>query len=302
MRYKRTLVTGGHGLVGCTIESDFKPTSRELNLMNFDSISNYLKLHKIDSIIHCAAKVGGIGGNLDAPGEFFYQNIMINTNVLEAARVCGVKKVVSFLSTCVFPAEATYPLTPDQIHNGEPHTTNYPYASAKRMVDIMGRAYNQQYGSNFVTMIPCNVYGPNDNFDIRTGHVIPSIIHKCFLAKESGSDLNLWGTGKPLREFIYSKDLGYLARWALENYDDLEPLILSVDEEISIDKVARIICKYIGFDGDINYSQRTEGQHRKPSDNSILKEKVPNFRFTSIEEGLRETIQWFVDNYDTCRK
>jgi len=302
MRFKKTLITGAHGLVGCTIPSDFRPTSKELNLMNFDRTVEYLNSNSIDSIIHCGAKVGGIGGNLDTPGAFFYENIMINTNILEAARVCGVKKVVSFLSTCVFPAAATYPITPEQIHTGAPHITNYPYAYAKRMADIMGRAYRKQYGSNFVTVVPCNAYGPNDNFNIRTSHVIPSIIHKCYLAKKNHTDLNLWGAGKALREFIYSKDLGVLASWVLENYDDLTPLILSVDKEVSIDNITKIICKELDFFGEIVYDKQMEGQHRKPSDSSKLRSLLPNFEFTPIEDGLAETIKWFIKNYETCRK
>ena len=302
MKFKKTLVTGAHGLVGSTISSDFCPTSGELDLMKFDDIVEYLNFNKIDSIIHCAAKVGGIGANVNKAGEFFYGNIMMNTNLLEAARMCGVKKVVSFLSTCVFPAEANYPLTSDQIHNGEPHHTNYPYAYAKRMLDVMGRAYQKQYGTNFITVIPCNAYGPNDNFHLEDSHVIPAIIHKCYLAKKNNTDLNLWGDGRPYREFIYSKDLGYLIKWALENYEDTTPLILSSDEEVNIDTIAREICKHIGFAGNINYDQRMSGQYKKTSDNTILKSILPDFQFTPIETGLKETVEWFLNNYETCRK
>jgi len=302
MKYKRTLVTGAHGLVGSTISTKFRPTSKELNLMNLQDIIEYISKNKNDSIIHCAAKVGGIGGNLCEPGQYFYENIIMNTNILEAARICGVKKVVSFLSTCVFPAKATYPLTPDQIHVGEPHITNYPYAYAKRMTDIMGRAYRKQYNSNFVTVIPCNAYGPNDSFNMKTGHVIPSIIHKCYLAKKNNTNLNLWGTGKTIREFIYSKDLGYLAKWTLENYDDITPLILSTEDEVSIHFIAKEICYQMKFSGDIIYDGQKEGQFRKPSDNLKLKELIPDFRFTPIETGIQETITWFLENYEICRK
>jgi GDP-L-fucose synthase len=302
MKYNRTLVTGGHGLIGSTIPSDFKPTSSELDLMKYENIVEYLTSNRIDSIIHCAAKVGGIGGNMLAPGEFFYENIMINTNLLEAARVCGVKKVVSFLSTCVFPAKATYPLTPQQIHAGEPHNTNYPYAYAKRMSDVMGRAYRKQYNSNFVTVIPCNAYGTSDNYNTETSHVIPSIIHKCYLAKINKTDLHLWGTGQPKREFVYAEDLGYLAQWALENYDDVTPLVLSPEEEVSIDTVTKEVCRQMNFTGKVIYDQRMEGQPRKPSDNSRLRELLPDYKFTPLENGLRESIEWFESNYEACRK
>lgn len=302
MKYKRTLVTGGYGLVGSTVAAKFRPSSKELDLMNFEDIVQYLKANEVDSIIHCAAKVGGIGANINNPGEFFYGNIMMNTNLLEAARLCGVKKVVSFMSTCVFPSKATYPLTPAQINSGEPHASNYPYAYAKRMVDVMGRAYRKQYGCNFITVIPCNAYGLNDNYNLESSHAIPAIIHKCYLAKKNESDLNLWGTGRPFREFIYSKDLGYLANWALENYDDPEPLVLSVDEEVNMHELTLKICRMMDFTGEIVYNQQMEGQIRKPSDNSKLREMLPNFEFTSIEDGLQETINWFVENYEGCRK
>ena len=187
-----TLVTGGNGLVGSTIESTFKPTSKRLNLMNIDNIIRYITINKIDSIIHCAAKVGGIKSNMEHLGEFFYENIIINSNVLEAARHCGVEKVVSFMSTCVFPDDASYPLSPDQIHNGEPHPSNYSYAYAKRMLEVQSRAYREQYGCNFVTVIPCNIYGPNDNFDLDNSHVIPGLIHKCYLAKQNNTNFFIW--------------------------------------------------------------------------------------------------------------
>jgi len=302
MKYNRTLVTGARGMVGSTIPSEFKPTSTELDLMKYEDILQYLILNNIDSIIHCAAKVGGIGANINKPGEFFYGNIIMNTNLLEAARVAGVKKVVSFMSTCVFPSNAAHPLSPEQINSGEPHLSNYPYAYAKRMVDIMGKAYRKQYGSNFVTVIPCNAYGANDNYNLNSSHAIPAIIHKCYLAKKNGTNLELWGTGRPYREFIYSKDLGFLSKWVLENYDDDTPLILSVDEEINMHDIAEEICRQMNFTGKIIYNQQMEGQLRKPSDNSKLRELLPNYEFTPLEQGLLESIEWFESNYETCRK
>ena len=295
-------MTGGSGLVGSAIESEFKPSSKELNLMNVNDTMRYISLHKIDSIIHCAAKVGGIKANSEHLGEFFYENITMNTNLLQAAHVCGVKKVVSFMSTCVFPDDAEYPLTPCQIHMGEPHHSNYAYAYAKRMLEVQSRAYRDQYGSNFVTIIPSNIYGPNDNFNLDSGHVIPSLIHKCYHAKWSNTHFEIWGTGLPVREFIYSKDVGYIVQWVLENYDSPEPLIISPDEEISIATIAQEIAWRMGFEGSIVYNQERDGQYKKPSDNSKLKSLLPNFKFTPIEEGLQKSIDWFVKNYDEARK
>jgi GDP-L-fucose synthase len=204
----KILITGGNGLVGSEFigEQYFKPTSKEYNLINRDD-TNRLLLKGFDSVIHCAAKVGGVGGNMNYKGEFFYDNIMMNTNVIESARLTNVKNLVSFLSTCVFPDQVEYPLTEKKIHLGPPHFSNDAYAYAKRMSDIQIRSYKEQYGLNYKSVIPCNIYGPNDNYDIVNGHVLPSLIHKCFLARENKTPLSIWGSGKPLREFIFSEDV-----------------------------------------------------------------------------------------------
>jgi GDP-L-fucose synthase len=298
----KTLVTGGNGLVGSAINSEFKPLRRNLNLMNLREIVRYITMNNIDSIIHCAAKVGGIKANSEHLGEFYYENMVMNTNVLEAARVAGVKKVVSFLSTCVFPDDAIYPLTPCQIHLGEPHPSNYAYAYAKRMLEVQSRAYRDQYGCNFVTVIPCNIYGPHDNYNLDSGHVIPSLIHKCYLAKQNNTDFEIWGTGKPYREFIYSKDVGNITQWVLGNYDDSEPLIISPDEEISIDVIAQEIAHRMGFEGNVVYNGKMDGQLKKPSNNMTLKHFLPDYKFVPIEEGLQKSIDWFVENYEDARK
>ena len=297
-----TLVTGGSGLVGSSIKSEFKPTREGLDLKKLEDICEYIIHNKIDSIIHCAGKVGGIKANSEHLGEFFYENIIINTNVLHAAHICGVKKVVSFMSTCVFPDDVEYPLTACQIHMGEPHPSNYAYAYAKRMLEVQSRAYRDQYGSNFVTMIPCNIYGPNDNFNLESGHVIPSLIHKCYLAKKNNTDFELWGTGKAYREFMYSKDIAEIAQWVLENYNDSEPLVVSPDEEINIATIAQEIAWRTGFEGNIVYNGMRDGQLKKPSNNITFKHLLPDYKFTSIETGLDETIKWFENNYDKARK
>jgi len=305
---RRTLVTGGKGLVGSAIESEFKPSRESLNLMDLYEIIRYITINKIDSIIHCAAKVGGIKANSEKLGEFFYENIIINANVLEAARICEINSVVSFMSTCVFPDDAQYPLTSCQIHLGEPHPSNYAYAYAKRMLDIQSRAYRDQYGVNYTTIIPCNIYGPRDNYNLDSGHVIPSLIHKCYLAKKNNTNFEIWGTGKAYREFMYSEDVGKVATWALENYKGFDPLIVSPDEEISIATIAQEIAWRMGFDGNIVYVGGREGQLKKPSDNGTFKalyDKLgasEEFEFTPIQEGLQKSIDWFVENYEECRK
>ena len=292
------LVTGGSGLVGSAITADFKPSHDELDLMELDAIIDYIEQNEITHIIHCAGKVGGIKANSEHLGEFFYDNIIMNSNLLEAARQCGVEKVVSFMSTCVFPDDATYPLSPDQIHNGEPHSSNYAYAYAKRMLEVQSRAYREQYGCNFVTVIPCNIYGPNDNFDLDSSHVIPALIHKCYVAKENDTDFTVWGTGRAYREFVYVDDVATITKWVLHNYNEPEPFIISPDEEISVAVLSQsIMFKMVG-NGTIIYDHtKPDGQLRKPSDNSILKRCLPDFKFTPIQEGLSKTINWFLEEY-----
>jgi len=298
------LITGGHGLVGSEFigEQYFKTTSKEFDLRITEN-TNRLMLKQFDGVIHCAGKVGGVGGNMNHKGEFFYDNIMINTNVIESARLSGVKNLVAFLSTCVFPNDVEYPLTEKKIHLGPPHFSNDAYAYAKRMVDIQIRSYKEQYGLNYKTVIPCNIYGPNDNYDIVNGHVLPSLIHKCFLARENKTPLSIWGSGKPLREFIFSKDVAKLTEWVLYNYNENEPIILSTSEEISIREVVEMIVELMNFKGEIIFdSTKPDGQFRKPSDNSKIKNYLPNFKFTSIYEGLKETIEYFEKNYTIIRK
>jgi GDP-L-fucose synthase len=260
-------------------------------------------LKGFDGIIHCAAKVGGVGANMNYKGEFFYNNIMMNTNVIEGARLSGVKNLVAFLSTCVFPDKVDYPLTEKKIHLGEPHFSNNAYAYAKRMTDVQIRAYNEQYGLNYKSVIPTNIYGPNDNYDLENGHVLPALIHKCYLARENKTPLKIWGSGKPLREFIFSKDVAKLTEWVLYNYNENEPIILSTSEEISIKEVVNVITELMNFKGDVIFdSSKPDGQFRKPSDNTKIKNYLPNFKFTPFYEGLKETIEFFENNYSIVRK
>jgi len=299
---KRVLVTGGGGLVGSTIDSNIKLSTSDVDLRDFKSTLELFDYFKPKEVIHTAARVGGLGANLNYKGEFFYDNIMINTNVLEASRLVGVEKVVSFLSTCVFPDGIEYPLTEKKIHLGEPHNSNYPYAYAKRMLDVQSRAYNEQYGTNYVCVIPTNIYGPNDNFSIADGHVLPSLIHKCYVAKQNNTDFEVWGSGKPLREFIYSEDVGRLTEWAMENYEEEEPIIFSTSDEISIGNVVEMVVNCIGFKGNVIFdSDKPDGQFRKPSDNSKLMSYLPDFEFTPIEEGIIKTTEWFIENYEVAR-
>ncbi|MDB3870573.1 GDP-L-fucose synthase [bacterium] len=298
-----TLVTGGRGLVGSSLSGDINRVGSEFDLRDKVVTDKLFSDLSPKNVIHCAARVGGLGGNMNHKGEFFYDNIMMNTNVIESCRIHNVKKLVCFLSTCVFPNDVEYPLTEKKIHLGPPHNTNDSYSYAKRMAEVQIRAYREQYGLNYVTVIPSNIYGPNDNFDLANGHVVPSLIHKCYLAKKNNTPFKIWGSGKPLREFIFSKDVGKLTEWVLDNYEGEEPLILSTSDEVSIKDVVNLIVKHMSFDGEVIWeSDKPDGQFRKPSDNSKLLSYLPDFKFTSLDEGLKETIDWFIDNYENCRK
>jgi GDP-L-fucose synthase len=308
----RLLVTGQSGLVGSHFNGnlialnskvcDLKDTKAVNDIFSFYTDKDRQKEYAVDRVIHCAGKVGGVGGNMNYKGEFFYDNIMINTNVVEACRIFGIKKLVTFLSTCIFPDNIEYPLTEKKIHLGAPHDSNYPYAYAKRMMDIQIRAYNEQYGLEYKSVIPTNIYGPNDNFNLANGHVIPSLIHKCFLARENKTDFMIWGSGKPLREFIYAQDVADLSMWVLDNYKENEPIILSTSEEISIKDVVEIIAENMNFKGNIVFDDtKTDGQYRKPSDNGKLKSYLPDYKFTPFDVGIKETIDWFLKNYPNTR-
>lgn len=300
----KILVTGGKGLVGSEFIGNqyFKPSSKEYDLTDKDQTYR-LMLKQFDGVIHCAAKVGGLGGNMNYKGEFFYNNVMMNTNVIEGARLSGVKNLVAFLSTCVFPDSVEYPLTEKKIHLGPPHFSNDAYAYAKRMVDVQIRSYKEQYGLNYKSVIPSNIYGPNDNYDIVNGHVLPSLIHKCYIARETKTPLIVWGSGNPLREFIFSEDVAKLTEWVLHNYNESEPIILSTSEEISIKDVVSVIVELMNFKGEVVFdSSKPDGQFRKPSDNSKIKHYLPNYKFTPIYDGLKQTIEYFEKNYNVVRK
>lgn len=300
---ERIIVTGAKGLVGRCFDSPrfFKSTST--NLLDRDATKNFIQSAKAEGIIHTAAKVGGVKGNMSFPADFTYQNLMMNTTLIEEARLAGIRKLISFASTCVFPDKAEYPLTPEQIHMGPPHQSNYGYAYAKRMADIQIQSYREQYGVNYFSVIPCNIYGPGDNYDLENGHVIPALIHKFYLAKERNEDVTIWGSGNPLREFIFSKDVAKLVELLYDNYNSGVPVILSTGEEISIGDMVSMIAEIFEFKGKIIFDKdKPEGQFRKPSDNSVIKGMFPDFKFTPVKEGLRESVEWFISNYPNVRK
>jgi len=311
------LVTGGSGLVGKAIETVLNQgdkeeneewvflSSKDVNLLEIESTRAIFKRYRPTHVIHLAAMVGGLFANMRANLDFFRKNMTMNDNILSISHEFGVKKVISCLSTCIFPDKTTYPIDESMVHLGPPHDSNFGYSYAKRMIDVLNRGYSQQHGCTFTSVIPCNVFGPHDNFNMQDGHVIPGLIHKAYKAKAEGTDFHIWGTGKPLRQFIYSLDLGRLFVWAIRNYEDIEPIIFSVDEsdEISIADVANLVLEAFEFKGNVVYlTDKADGQYKKTASNSKLRQLLPDFKFTPINEAIEATVKWFNTNYDVARK
>lgn len=297
------IITGGSGLIGSEFLDGVKLKSSDYDLRNKTEVKQMIGDFSPTTIIHTAAKVGGVWANMNYKANFFYDNIMMNTNIIHESAFQRVEKLIVFLSTCVFPDSVEYPLDETKIHAGPPHLSNDAYAYAKRMAEVQVRAYNQQYKTNYFCVIPTNVYGPNDNYDIENGHVLPSLIHKCYLAKKNNTDWEVWGDGSPLREFIFSRDVASLCDLLLQNYKEESPVILSTSSEISIKEAVEMIGKIMKFTGKIKWiKDKPNGQFRKPSDNSKLLSIVGDYKFTPLEEGLTETVEYFIKNYDTIRK
>ncbi|XP_035229969.1 GDP-L-fucose synthase-like isoform X2 [Stegodyphus dumicola] len=249
--------------------------------------------------------VGGLFRNLKYNLDFLRKNIHINDNVLHCSFKHGVEKVVSCLSTCIFPDKTTYPINETMIHNGPPHDSNYGYSYAKRLIDIQNRAYHDQHGCNYTSVIPTNVFGPHDNFNLEDGHVLPGLIHKTYEAKKNGTPLVIWGSGKPLRQFIYSYDLAKLIIWVMREYKEISPIILSVDEEqeVSIKDAALTIAEAFDFKGEVIFdTTKSDGQYKKTASNEKLRKYKPDFVFTPFKEAVKNTVDWFISNYETARK
>ena len=298
------LVTGGSGLVGSAINkisSDYNYnfvfiSSKQFDLSKMEDTIQMFTTHKPNIVIHLAACVGGLYKNMNNKVDMLEKNLLINYNVIKCAHDFKVSKLVACLSTCIFPDKVVYPINETMLHDGPPHDSNYTYAYAKRMLEIQCRAYRENYGDNFICVIPTNIYGPHDNFDIENGHVLPSLIHKCYLAKQQNIDFMVRGTGAPLRQFIYSEDLAKLIMWSLDNYNDTEPIILSVqeNEEACIKDVAIMIAKNYNYENrlvfDTSYS---DGQYKKTVSNEKLNSLYPEFAFTKIEDGIKKACEWF---------
>ncbi|XP_067426378.1 GDP-L-fucose synthase-like [Thunnus thynnus] len=313
----RVLVTGGSGLVGKAIEHVVQQeggkregeewiflSSKDADLVDIGQTRAVFEKYRPTHVIHLAAKVGGLYLHMRENLHFLRDNIKINDNVLQTAHEMGVTKVVSCLSSCIFPDETTYPIDETMIHNGPPHDSNFGYSYAKRMIDVQNRAYFQQYGHRYTAVIPTNVFGPNDNFNIEKGHVLSALVNKTYKAKNEGTPVNVCGSGAPKRQFIFSLDLGRLIIWVLREYKEIDPIILSVgeDDEVSIKEAADMIAHALGFKGKIHYDTTlSDGQMKKTASNAKLRRYLPDFTFTPLREAIQMTCDWFVANYDIAR-
>jgi len=313
---KVVLVTGGSGLVGkgiqTVVEADPKDdekwiflSSKDGNLLSETETEAIFEKYKPTHVIHLAALVGGLFANMSANCDFFRNNMKMNDNILSSSHKHKVEKVVSCLSTCIFPDKTSYPIDETMVHNGPPHNSNFGYSYAKRMIDVQNRAYHEQHGCQFTSIIPCNVFGPHDNFNIQQGHVIPGLINKAYQAKKNGTPFEIWGTGAPLRQFIYSLDLAKLTVWVLREYQEIDPIILATDEadEVSIKDVAMMVLEASDFKGEVKFlTDKADGQFKKTASNSKLRKYLPEFKFVPTKQAIQETVEWFEKNYDTARK
>ncbi|XP_013410657.1 GDP-L-fucose synthase [Lingula anatina] len=314
---KVILVTGGTGLVGKAVEwavqngegrpdeEWFFASSKDADLLDKASTEALFDRVKPTHVIHLAAMVGGLFRNLRYNLDFFRKNSKINDNILQTSFERKVVKVVSCLSTCIFPDKTTYPIDETMVHNGPPHDSNFGYSYSKRMIDVLNKGYNVQHKCQFTSVVPTNVFGPHDNFNLEDGHVLPGLINKVYMAKRDNTPFTIWGTGKPRRQFIYSRDLARLMIWVLREYPEIDPIILSVGEEdeISIKEAAELVIKGMGFKGEVKYdTSKSDGQFKKTASNAKLMRYRKDFKFTPIEQAIEETCRWFNENYETARK
>ncbi len=314
----KVLVTGGTGLIGQAIKkniqicSDYEfvfLSSKDADLKCWDECYNIFNIIQPNIVIHLAANVGGLYKNMKFPVQMLNDNLDINNNVIKCCYEFGIKKAIFCLSTCIFPDKTSYPINEEMLHNGPPHFSNAPYAHAKRIMEVQCNAYNKQFNTNYICIIPTNIYGEYDNFNLEDSHVIPGLIHKAYLSKQNNTKFTLKGSGNALRQFIYSEDLGKIILYLIKycNKDDLKDnlIITSVNEkdEISIKDVANIIKDEFEIENIYLDDSYLDGQYKKTADNTRLvdffKKYNIDFKFTSIFDGLKQSINWFKNNYNS---
>jgi GDP-L-fucose synthase len=301
---RRVMVTGGGGFLGKAVVARldaagaidvFVPRSRDYDLRTSDGIRSALADGRPDVVIHLAAVVGGIGANRENPGRFFYENAIMGIELMEQARVASVAKFVQIGTVCSYPKFTPVPFHEDDLWNGYPEETNAPYGVAKKMLLVQGQAYRQQYGFDVIHLIPVNLYGPGDNFDPASSHVIPALIKKAVDARDAGhAYIEVWGTGSASREFLYVDDAAEGIVLGAERYDGAEPVNLGVGREITIRELVERIVRLTGFHGDVRWdASKPDGQPRRALDTSRAHELFDFEANTSFEDGLRRTIAWY---------
>ncbi|HXF93565.1 MAG TPA: GDP-L-fucose synthase [Nitrospiraceae bacterium] len=301
---KRVLVTGGAGFLGSFVveklrqrgaKEVFVPRSRDYDLVHMEAVERVYRDARPEVVIHLAARVGGIGANRANPGRFFYENLMMGVQMMEAGRRVGIEKFVAVATICSYPKFTPVPFREEDLWNGYPEETNAPYGLAKKMLLVQSLAYRQQYGFNAIVLFPVNLYGPRDNFDPETSHVIPALIRKCLEARARGDEtITVWGTGTPTREFLYVEDAAEGILLAAERYNKSDPVNLGSGFELSIKDLVDLIVKLTGFEGRVVWDPtKPDGQPRRRLDVSRA-EKEFGFRARiSFQEGLRKTIDWY---------
>ncbi len=307
--YKRVTVTGGAGFLGHFVIEKLKmhegveifvPRSRDYNLIEKTDIIRMLNDSKPDLVIHLAAVVGGIGHNQKNPGKFFYDNLMMGVQLIEQSRLSGVNKFLATGTVCAYPKFTPVPFKEDDIWNGYPEETNAPYGLAKKMMLVQSQAYREQYGFNSIFILPANLYGPGDNFDLETSHVIPALIRKCVEARRSGAGfVEVWGSGSASREFLYGEDCAEGIVKAAAAYNQSDPINLGNGREVIIKDLVETIARLTGFEGDIRWqSNKPDGQPRRQLDTRRAFERLGFQAQTSLEQGLRKTIDWYEGTLD----
>ncbi|HKR80403.1 MAG TPA: GDP-L-fucose synthase [Nitrospira sp.] len=310
---KRVVVTGGAGFLGSFVVQQLRekgcrnivvPRSRDYNLVQMEAVRRLYSESKPDIVIHLAARVGGIGANQSNPGRFFYDNLMMGTQLIEVGRDQGLEKFIAIGTICAYPKFAPVPFKEEDIWAGYPEETNAPYGLAKKMMLVQSQAYRQQYAFNSIVLFPVNLYGPGDNFDLETSHVIPALVRKSAEAQEAGaSEIILWGDGTPTREFLYVEDAAEGILLAAEHYNDSRPLNLGTGEEITIRKLASIVAEEVGYQGQIKWdTTKPNGQPRRCLDVSRVKQAIGFQAKHSLREGLTKTVRWYRANCHSLRE